>query len=80
MDRLLHQDNEALDQNLFSEGGLDGCSILTISDLHRWDFLFTAFTVATQGLILPKLTEGYHQEWSLELSLTQHGKTHQVQA
>ena len=80
MDRLLHQDNDALDQNLFSEGRLDGCSIPTVSDLHQWAFLFTAFTVATQGLNLPKLTEGYHQEWSLELSWTQHGKTHQVQA
>ena len=51
MDRLLHQDNDALDQNLFSEGRLDGCSIPTVSDLHQWAFLFTAFTVATQGLI-----------------------------
>jgi len=25
------------------------------------------------------LTEGHHQEWSLRLNLTQHGKTHQVQ-
>ena len=26
-----------------------------------------------------ELTEGHHQEWSLWLNLTQHGKTHQVQ-
>ena len=26
-----------------------------------------------------ELTEGHHQEWSLQLNLTQHGKTHQVQ-
>jgi hypothetical protein len=25
------------------------------------------------------LTEGHHQEWSLRLNLTQHGKTYQVQ-
>ena len=25
-----------------------------------------------------KLTEGLHQEWSLRLNLTQHGKTYQV--
>ena len=28
---------------------------------------------------LKELTEGHHQEWSLRLDLTQHGKTHQVQ-
>ena len=26
-----------------------------------------------------ELTEGHHQEWSLQLNLTQHGKTQQVQ-
>ena len=28
MGRLLHQDNKALDQGLFSEGGLEGYSLL----------------------------------------------------
>ena len=28
---------------------------------------------------IKELTEGHHQEWSLRLNLTQHGKTHQVQ-
>ena len=35
--------------------------------------------VWSQGWNLKELTEGHHQEWSLRLNLTQHGKTHQVQ-
>ena len=35
--------------------------------------------VWSQGWNLTELTEGHHQEWSLRLNLTQHGKTHQVQ-
>jgi len=35
--------------------------------------------VWSQGWNLKELTEGHHQEWSLRLNLTQHGKTYQVQ-
>ena len=31
-----------------------------------------------QLIILKELTEGHHQEWSLRLNLTQHGKSHQA--
>ena len=31
-----------------------------------------------QSFDLKELTEGHHQEWSLRLNLTQHGKTHPV--
>ena len=34
--------------------------------------------VWSQGWNLKKLTEGHHQEWSLRLNLTQHGKSHQA--
>ena len=33
--------------------------------------------VWSQGWNLKELTEGHHQEWSLRLNLTQHGKTYQ---
>ena len=32
-----------------------------------------------QSWNLKELTEGHHQEWSLRLNLTQHGKPHQAQ-
>ena len=34
--------------------------------------------VRLQSWNLKELTEGYHQEWSLRLNLTQHGATHRV--
>ena len=40
--------------------------------------VFGFWGVWSQGWNLKELTEGHHQEWSLRLNLTQHGKTHQV--
>ena len=34
--------------------------------------------ITSKGRFLKELTEGHHQEWSLRLNLTQHGKSHQA--
>ena len=47
--------------------------------LMRNQSLWVPGGVWSQGWNLKKLTEGHHQEWSLRLNLTQHGKTYQVQ-
>ncbi|CAL9167608.1 unnamed protein product [Musa hybrid cultivar] len=47
--------------------------------LMRNQSLWVPGGVWSQGQNLKELTEGYHQEWSLWLNLTQHGETYQVQ-
>ena len=48
------------------------------SHLMRNQSLWVPGGVWSQGWNLKELTEGHHQEWSLRLNLTQHGKTYQV--
>ena len=51
----------------------------SFSTLQEIISLWVLGGVWSQGWNLKELTEGHHQEWSLRLNLTQHGKTHQVQ-
>jgi len=57
--------------------------LLIVLDGHQQEHmrnqsLWVPGGVWSQGWNLKKLTEGHHQEWSLRLNLTQHGKTYQV--
>ena len=53
-------------------------SIRLLQHLMRNQSLWVPGGVWSQGWNLKKLTEGHHQEWSLRLNLTQHGKPHQA--
>ena len=54
-------------------------SSMTPSAPLRYQRAWVLGGVWSQGWNLRALTERHHQEWSLRLNLTQHGKTHQVQ-
>ena len=55
------------------------CILFGHQYLVRNQSLWVLGGVWSQGWNLKELTEGHHQEWSLRLNLTQHGKTYQVQ-
>ena len=46
-------------------------------DCNNWPTWISEVGIAVKKK--KELMEGHHQEWSLWLNLTQHGKTHQVQ-
>ena len=63
----------------YADKGLVEFRFVSISTLWEITSLWVPGGVWSQGWNLKKLTEGHHQEWSLRLNLTQHGKTYQVQ-
>ncbi len=63
----------------YADKGLGEFRFVSASTLWEITSLWVPGGVWSQGWNLKKLTEGHHQEWSLRLNLTQHGKTYQVQ-
>ncbi len=65
----------------YADQGLKDVKIFKDSFSTLWEItsLWASGGVWSQGWNLKELTEGHHQEWSLRLNSTQHGKTHQVQ-
>ena len=53
-------------------------NLRTVRQLPGNQSLWVPGEVWLQSWNLKELTEGHHQEWSLRLNLTQHGKSHQA--
>ena len=62
----------------YADKGLAEFRFVSVSTLWEITSFWVPGGVWSQGWNLKKLTEGHHQEWSLRLNLTQHGKTYQV--
>jgi hypothetical protein len=58
--------------------GIGGCFLTPSAPYEKSKSLGSGGSIVAR-LKLKEMTEEHHQEWNLQLNLTQHGKTYQVQ-